>query len=106
MRPGMAPPIREAPGGVVLDVEVVPSAREDRFPAGGNPWRGTLRARVRAPPEEGQANEALRGLVAGFFGVPASRVRLLRGGRSRRKTLRVEGVSLDAATARLRREQP
>jgi uncharacterized protein YggU (UPF0235/DUF167 family) len=56
--------------------------------------------RVTAPPVDGRANDALRRLIARRAGVAPSRVTLVRGEKSREKTLSVEGV--DAATLRER----
>jgi len=56
--------------------------------------------RVTAPPVDGRANDALRRLIARRAGVAPSRVTLVRGEKSRDKTLTVEGV--DAATLRER----
>ncbi|MCD6726167.1 MAG: DUF167 domain-containing protein [Solirubrobacteraceae bacterium] len=63
---------------------------------------GVLAARVNAPPVEGRANAALERLLAKALGVAPSRVRVVRGARSREKTVRVEGLSADEARARLR----
>lgn len=41
---------------------------------------------------EGRANKALRKLVARRAGVPAGAVEIVRGERSRRKLIRVEGM--------------
>jgi uncharacterized protein (TIGR00251 family) len=46
--------------------------------------------RVNAPPEKGRANERIRELLAEYFGVPKSRVRLIRGETSRDKVFEVE----------------
>jgi uncharacterized protein YggU (UPF0235/DUF167 family) len=56
--------------------------------------------RVTAPPVDGRANDALRRLIARRAGVAPSRVTLVRGEKSRDKTLSIEGV--DAATLRER----
>ena len=61
-----------------------------------------LRLRIAAPPHEGRANEALVRFVAGLLGVAPRDVRLLAGAASRRKTLRVAGVSLEHAQRVLR----
>lgn len=52
-----------------------------------------LGVRVNAPPLEGKANKRLVLVLAEAFGVPKSRVRLLRGGRSRCKWFRIEEPS-------------
>ncbi len=61
---------------------------------------GEVRARVRAAPVEGAANEALLRLLAASLDLPRSSVRLLTGGRSRRKVVEVD--SLDAGEVRRR----
>lgn len=93
--------VKPAKAGCALEVEVVPGSRESRFPAGFNAWRGRLEAKVRAPPEEGQANAELVSLVASALGVPASRVRVGAGHTSRRKTILVEGLAPEQAIALL-----
>ena len=93
--------IKPARGGASLDVEVVPGSRESRFPAGFNPWRGRIEAKVRAPPEEGQANAELVQLVAAALAVPAARVRVTAGHTSRRKTLSVDGMDVATVATRL-----
>ena len=50
---------------------------------------GKLTARVRAKPQDGAANEAVRRLLAEAFGIPASRVELLRGATAREKLFRI-----------------
>ena len=73
-----------------LTVYVQPGARETAIVG----WvDDVLRVRIAAPPVDGKANEALIELMAGTLGVPKSRVRILRGGSSRRKTMEVEGLS-------------
>jgi uncharacterized protein (TIGR00251 family) len=54
---------------------------------------GRLVVRVTAPPAEGKANEAVRRLIAKRLGVAKSRVTIVRGARSRDKTIRIERVS-------------
>jgi uncharacterized protein len=49
--------------------------------------------RLAAPPHEGRANAALVQYVAGLLGVAPSAVRLARGATSRRKVLKVSGVT-------------
>lgn len=95
--------VRSAREGCALDIEVVPGSRESRFPIGFNDWRGTLEAKVRAPPEDGKANKELCGLVAGALKVAPSTVRVTSGHTARRKTLTVENLDVDTACARLER---
>jgi uncharacterized protein (TIGR00251 family) len=56
---------------------------------------GAVLVRVNAPPVEGRANAALCRLIAKRAGVPAGRVEVVRGMRSRDKVVRVSGMALD-----------
>ena len=93
--------IKASKDGIVLEVEVVPGSRESRFPAGFNEWRGRLEAKVRAPPEDGQANAELCALVAEALGVPGAAVRVASGHTSRRKGIAVDGLTPQRAIERL-----
>jgi uncharacterized protein YggU (UPF0235/DUF167 family) len=78
--------------GVVLRVRLTPRSQRDEITglglAGG---KACIAARVRAVPEENQANRALEQLVADWLGVARSSVSLAAGGRSRVKSVAVAG---------------
>lgn len=76
--------------GVDLFVRLTPKAAMDRLETSAD-GRGHLKARVRAVPENGAANQALERLVAKALGVPRSAVSVAAGGTARLKTLRVLG---------------
>lgn len=59
-----------------------------------------VRIRVAAPPVDGAANEELVRFMAKRLGVSRGAV-TIRGQSSRRKTVMIEGISTDAALARL-----
>ena len=63
-----------------------------------------LRVKVAAPPDRGKANAVLLELLATTFGVPKSRITLLRGHASRDKLIEVDGLSQDELQRRLGRE--
>lgn len=64
---------------------------------------GVLQARVSAPPVDGRANRALCKLIAKRLGVAPSRVSVVRGEKSRDKTIRVDGVEPAALQAAIDR---
>jgi uncharacterized protein len=74
---------------IKLEVRLTPRAGRDEI---GGRREGRLQVRVKAPPVDGKANEALRRLIAKRVGVPKSRVRIVRGERSRRKLIAIEGA--------------
>ncbi|WP_095204335.1 DUF167 family protein [Mesorhizobium carmichaelinearum] len=79
--------------GIHLFVRLTPKSSVDRFEGAETSadGRSHLKARVRAVPENGAANQALERLVAKALGVPASAVSVIAGGTARLKTLRVAG---------------
>jgi len=68
-----------------LSVRVTPGARSEALALED----GRLTARVRAKPEDGKANEAVRDLIARALGLAPSRIEMLRGATSREKQFRV-----------------
>jgi hypothetical protein len=48
------------------------------------------RVRVVAPPERGQANREVVAALADYFGLPASRIRIVRGEKSRTKLVALD----------------
>ncbi|MGX5843483.1 DUF167 family protein [Mesorhizobium sp. ArgA1] len=89
----MSAPFHTRENGVDLFVRLTPKSSVDRLEgveisADG---RSYLKARVRAVPENGAANQALQRLVAQGLGVPASAVSVVAGATARMKTLRVLG---------------
>jgi uncharacterized protein len=60
-----------------------------------------VRIRIAAPPVDGAANEELVRFMAKRLGVSRGAVAIARGQSSRTKTVTIEGISTDAALARL-----
>jgi uncharacterized protein (TIGR00251 family) len=82
----------------VLTVRVTPRSASDEVIG----WQDeALRVRLRAPPVDGKATEALRRLLAARLDVALSAVQIVSGGTSRTKRLRVEGLTEAEARARL-----
>jgi uncharacterized protein len=82
----------------LVRLRVQPRASRDEVVA----WQDdALRVRVTAPPVEGEANAAVRALLARTLGVAPSTVEVVRGERSRDKLVRVAGLSLADVRARL-----
>jgi uncharacterized protein (TIGR00251 family) len=83
---------RDAGGALLVSVRVVPRAASDAI-AGVR--EGALVVRLRAPPLEGRANDALVRLLARHLSLPRRDIEIVSGAASRSKRLRIEG--LDAA---------
>ena len=89
---------REERGGVSFDALVTPRASRARL----GPLAGErIKIAVTAPPVDGEANAAVVECVARALGVAKRNVSIVSGEASRRKTVRVEGVSLAQLEAAL-----
>ena len=73
-----------------LDVRVVPRAHA---PGLAGRRDGVLVVRLQSPPVDGAANAELIGIVAKAFGIARRSVTIVSGAQSRRKRLRIEGVT-------------
>ena len=82
-----------AADGILLSVRLTPKGGRDQIDGIQklSDGRMVLKARVRAIPEDGEANAALQKLIAKNIGVPASRISLQSGHTSRLKVLKIEG---------------
>jgi uncharacterized protein len=73
----------------VIQVRVAPRSSRDRISRDGD----TFKLKLTAPPVEGEANKAAIRFLAKTLGIPANRVQILYGEKSRIKSLRIEGIS-------------
>jgi uncharacterized protein (TIGR00251 family) len=86
------------PPSCLLSVRTVPGASRE----GIDGWvDGELKVRVRAPAQDGRANEALCKLLASRLMIPPRALVLVRGAKSRHKVVRVDGLDATEAAARL-----
>ena len=81
-----------------ITVHVVPRARATAL-AGRH--GDALKIRLAAPPVDGAANEELVRFLAERLGVPRGAVTITAGHARRRKTVRIDGVDIDAAVRAL-----
>jgi len=86
-----------------LFVRLTPGAAQDRLDGWDSDPEGrpVLKARVRARPVEGKANDALARLVAEALGLPRGAVSMVQGDRSRIKRLEITGLDEAEVHSRL-----
>ena len=82
-----------------LQVKVVPGASRNRVVG---MLGDALKVQVAAAPEKGKANDAVRAVLADFFGVKIGQVELISGQAQPRKTFLVNGVNDAAFQKKLR----
>lgn len=78
-----------------MRVRLTPSGGADRIEGRTKDAEGHiyLKARVRAAPENNEANRALEALIAKAFGVAKGKVSVTRGQTARLKTIEIESAS-------------
>ena len=90
----MAPPalVTRQGGALILSVRLTPKSSRDGVEGmeTRDDGRPVLRARVRAVPEAGKANEALLRLLAGTLDLPVKSLSLATGSTGRIKTIRID----------------
>lgn len=85
---------RPVDGGVALRVRLTPKSSRDEVAGTEATAEGpAIKARVRAVPEDGEANAALETLVAKWLGVAKGSVAVTAGTKSRVKRVTVTGDS-------------
>ena len=77
-------------GAVVFVVRIVPRASRDSIVG---EIQGALKVHVSAPPVDGRANDALRGILAERLNVSVSAVKILSGEKTRMKRVEVSRVT-------------
>ena len=89
-----------AADGLLLSVRLTPKGGRDAMDGIEtlSDGRAVLKARVRAIPEDGEANAALQKLIAKSIGIPSSRISVQSGHTSRLKVLKIEGDGETIAT--------
>ena len=86
-----------------IEIWARPGSRVDRII--WDPWRGLWAIQCREPARDGRANAAILRLIADRLAVPLGSVRYRSAGRSRAKSVEVEGLSDDEVRDRLFRAQ-
>ena len=86
---------KDGDDAVRLFVHLTPKSSKDAVEeiiAG--PGGTVLKARVRAIPDKGKANQALIRLISKWLKWPKSSIEIVKGGQSRYKTLKITGESV------------
>jgi len=91
-------PLHETSAGISFAIKVHPRARKNAITGEvGDAWKLSLTA----PPLEGRANQACIEFFANVLEVPRSSITIASGQTSRRKVIRVTGLSAEELRRRL-----
>ncbi|MBO0912326.1 MAG: DUF167 domain-containing protein [Acidobacteria bacterium] len=91
--------LHETALGTTFAVKVQPRAKKNAILGD---LGGALKISLAAPPVDGRANEACVEFLAELLNVPLSAVTIVSGETSRRKVVRVGGISPDSVRDKLR----
>ena len=86
------------PPDALINIRVTPHSSRDEISG----WEdGVLRVRLKAPPVDGRANEALCRYLASLLGVAVGDVEVVSGAKGRSKRVRVAGLTAEQVGAKL-----
>jgi uncharacterized protein len=91
-------PIHETAAGVTFAVRIHPRAKKNAITGEVG---DALKLALTAPPIEGRANDACIAFLAEILNVPRSSITIAAGQTSRRKVIRVAGLSAQELNRRL-----
>jgi len=91
--------IHDTPSGATFAVKVHPRARQNAITG---QLGDAIKLSLTAPPIEGRANEACIEFLANLLKLPRSSVTIASGHSSRRKVIRVVGLSTEEIRRRIR----
>jgi uncharacterized protein (TIGR00251 family) len=75
-----------------IDIKVIPGAKKNLVKQEQDMWQGdSWKVYVSAPAVDGKANKALIEVLAKHFQVPKSQIEIIKGLKSRRKTINISG---------------
>ncbi|NYB51145.1 MAG: YggU family protein [Methanobacteriaceae archaeon] len=75
--------------GITVNIEVSPNSSKFQI-TGYNQWRQTLEVKIKAPPSKGKANKEI---MKEFSKLTGYETEIVSGHKSRRKTLRINGIT-------------
>lgn len=90
--------LKEIPGGVQVSLHVLPNAPKSQIVGMHN---GCLKVKIKAPPVDGKANQAIIEFFSELFGISKSSVEILKGDKSKTKKVFLLGLSLQVVESRL-----
>ena len=88
--------VRKKGDAVTLEVRLSPRSSRDQITGEID---GKLQIKVKAPPVEGAANQALIAFLSNILKVPKSRISVISGHSSRNKVVAISGMEPDEVVA-------
>lgn len=95
--------INEIDDGILINIEVKPGARKSET-EGVDEWRNCLEVRLKARAEKGKANKELIQMLSSLLALPTSNFIIVKGEKSRRKTIKILGLKADELVRMLKHQ--
>lgn len=86
--------VKQAPDGVVLDLEISAGSKETKV-YGYNPWRRRIEVRLSERAEKGRANDQLVHFLSGLFGVNSRDIQIITGLTNSKKSVKIIGANVE-----------
>jgi uncharacterized protein (TIGR00251 family) len=88
---------------ILLNVEVKPGSKKTEI-RGVDEWRECIEIAVRERAERGSANQELVRFLSSLFSLPSNQITIVKGERSRKKSIRISGLTKDELVLALENE--
>lgn len=77
---------------MLLHIKVKPNSKKDEVTKDAD---GSIKVKIKAPPVNGKANTYLVAFLAGYFGLPKSKIIVVKGQASQFKTIEIDAKDAD-----------
>jgi len=95
--------IKKYRDGVLLDIFVIPKAKNVIFPAGYNPWRKRIEIKVSSEAKDNKANTDVIKIIAEFFCKSTIGITIVSGQKNKEKTLFIKDILVDEVIKKIRK---
>ncbi len=93
--------IKQLPGGVQISLHVLPNAPKSQIIGEHN---GSLKIKIKAPPVDGKANEAIVEFFSRLLKVSKSSIEILKGDKSKAKKILIHGLTVEVVQSHLQQK--
>jgi uncharacterized protein (TIGR00251 family) len=94
--------IKKNKEGVTINLYVTTDAKKCIFPADFNKWREKIEIKVNSKPKDNKANFEVIKLVADFFQKPMKNIMIIRGKKTKEKTVLIKDIDINTVVEKLK----
>ncbi len=90
--------LKNEKNGVSIALKIIPNSSQDKVIGYADDF---LKIKITAPPNENKANKHVIEYLSDIFDVPKSKISFISGEKSKLKRLLLQGISIEALTAKI-----